>query len=192
MDSGIKEPVPSFHTAILDTKEKNKARLQYIKTGLKFKKVKPKRIYCDGFYEDDNYEKKVDAHTEESTHSSKNTAQQHLSATEDQTRIISLADFSSVHSGMSLESAAEQGLYNTNHVSSTSFAGNNSSNITSDKKEHMCKLCYLECDEHQYVCLSYNPKCKHIYHAKCMIKFLMKGKDNCPVCGELYLKPSEQ
>jgi hypothetical protein len=107
---------------------------------------------------------------------------------------MSLAEFSSVHSGMSLECAANLGLYCTEHTPLKSmedrFSKSNSSTLTA-KKEHICGICNQECDEHQYVCLSYNQKCKHMFHAKCMIRFLMK-EDHCPICGEWYLNSKQE
>ena len=48
-------------------------------------------------------------------------------------------------------------------------------------------------DEYQIgdeICCSKNKDCTHVYHAECMIQWLMKH-DECPLCRADYLKVSD-
>lgn len=55
-------------------------------------------------------------------------------------------------------------------------------------KTILCTLCNYKFDEKQVICFSYNPYCKHVFHAICMIDYLMKGCDTCPICNNWFLK----
>jgi hypothetical protein len=100
--------------------------------------------------------------------------------------VISLAVLSA-YSFKSLE-PAELGSFNKEELITKSLS-NTGNNIKSSKKPvKACKLCNEEYDAHQYVCLSFNTKCNHMFHAKCMIRYLMEDHEKCPTCDEWYFQ----
>lgn len=99
--------------------------------------------------------------------------------------VISLADLSA-YSMKSLESA-ELGSFNKAEIISKSLSSTGKKVHRTKKPPKVCQLCSEEYDAHDYVCLSKNIKCTHMFHAKCMIRYLMENGEKCPTCHELYL-----
>jgi hypothetical protein len=58
-----------------------------------------------------------------------------------------------------------------------------------DGEEEMagCAICLRHFKPQQLVCVSNNLSCQHVFHKDCMIDWLMKDHDNCPMCRESYL-----
>jgi hypothetical protein len=58
-----------------------------------------------------------------------------------------------------------------------------------DEEEEMagCAICLRHFKLQQLICESNNPSCRHIFHKDCMVNWLMKNHDNCPMCREVYL-----
>jgi hypothetical protein len=50
-----------------------------------------------------------------------------------------------------------------------------------------CAICLSHFKPQQLVCESNNPSCRHIFHKDCMVDWLMKLHDDCPMCREVYL-----
>jgi hypothetical protein len=50
-----------------------------------------------------------------------------------------------------------------------------------------CSICLSHFKPQQLVCESNNSSCQHIFHKDCMVDWLMKGHDTCPMCREVYL-----
>jgi hypothetical protein len=50
-----------------------------------------------------------------------------------------------------------------------------------------CAICLSHFESQQLVCESNNSSCQHIFHKDCMVDWLMKGHDTCPMCREVYL-----
>jgi hypothetical protein len=50
-----------------------------------------------------------------------------------------------------------------------------------------CAICLNHFKTQQLVCESDNPLCRHIFHKDCMVDWLMKLHDDCPMCREVYL-----
>jgi hypothetical protein len=50
-----------------------------------------------------------------------------------------------------------------------------------------CAICLNHFKPEQLVCESNNPSCRHVFHKDCMVYWLMKKHDNCPMCREVYL-----
>jgi hypothetical protein len=49
-----------------------------------------------------------------------------------------------------------------------------------------CAICLNHFKPEQLVCESKNPSCRHVFHKDCMVDWLMKKHDNCPMCREVY------
>jgi hypothetical protein len=50
-----------------------------------------------------------------------------------------------------------------------------------------CAICLSHFKPQQLVCESNNSSCQHVFHKDCMVDWLMKRHDNCPMCREVYL-----
>jgi hypothetical protein len=50
-----------------------------------------------------------------------------------------------------------------------------------------CAICLSHFKPQQLVSVSNNSSCQHIFHKDCMVDWLMKNHDNCPMCREVYL-----
>jgi hypothetical protein len=50
-----------------------------------------------------------------------------------------------------------------------------------------CAICLSPFKTQQLVCESNNSSCQHVFHKDCMVDWLMKRHDNCPMCREVYL-----
>jgi hypothetical protein len=50
-----------------------------------------------------------------------------------------------------------------------------------------CAICLSPFQPQQLVCESNNSSCQHVFHKECMVDWLMKHHDNCPMCREVYL-----
>jgi hypothetical protein len=50
-----------------------------------------------------------------------------------------------------------------------------------------CAICLSRFKPQQLVCESNNSSCQHVFHKDCMVDWLMKHHDNCPMCREVYL-----
>jgi hypothetical protein len=58
-----------------------------------------------------------------------------------------------------------------------------------DGEEEMagCAICLRHFKPQQLVCVSNNTSCQHVFHKDCMVDWLMKDHDECPMCREFYL-----
>jgi hypothetical protein len=50
-----------------------------------------------------------------------------------------------------------------------------------------CAICLSHFKPQQLVCKSNNSLCQHVFHKDCMVDWLMKRHDNCPMCREVYV-----
>jgi hypothetical protein len=59
-----------------------------------------------------------------------------------------------------------------------------------DGEEEMagCAICLRHFKPHQLVCVSNNSSCQHVFHKDCMVDWLMKDHNECPMCREVYLE----
>jgi hypothetical protein len=58
-----------------------------------------------------------------------------------------------------------------------------------EEEEEMagCAICLSQFKPQQLVCESNNASCQHIFHKDCIVDWLMKRHNNCPMCREVYL-----
>jgi hypothetical protein len=59
--------------------------------------------------------------------------------------------------------------------------------LAGDDEMAGCAICLSPFKPQQLVCESDNPSCRHIFHKDCMVDWLMKLHDDCPMCREAYL-----
>jgi hypothetical protein len=50
-----------------------------------------------------------------------------------------------------------------------------------------CAICLSHFKPQQLVCKSNNSSCQHVFHKDCMVDWLMKRHESCPMCREVYL-----
>jgi hypothetical protein len=50
-----------------------------------------------------------------------------------------------------------------------------------------CAICLCSFKPQQLVCESKNTLCRHVFHGDCMVDWLIKEHDTCPLCREAYL-----
>jgi hypothetical protein len=50
-----------------------------------------------------------------------------------------------------------------------------------------CAICLSHFKPQQLVCESNNSSCQHVFHKDCMVDWLMKKHNDCPLCREVYL-----
>jgi hypothetical protein len=50
-----------------------------------------------------------------------------------------------------------------------------------------CAICLSHFKPQQLVCESSNSSCQHVFHKDCMVDWIMKDHDDCPMCREVYL-----
>jgi hypothetical protein len=50
-----------------------------------------------------------------------------------------------------------------------------------------CAICLSPFESQQLVCESNNSACQHVFHKECMVDWLTKHQDTCPMCREVYI-----
>jgi hypothetical protein len=67
--------------------------------------------------------------------------------------------------------------------------GSDDCESVSEEEEEMagCSICLSHFKPQQLVCESNNSSCQHVFHKDCMVDWLMKYHDDCPMCREVYL-----
>jgi hypothetical protein len=50
-----------------------------------------------------------------------------------------------------------------------------------------CAICLSHFKPQELVCESSSSSCQHVFHKDCMVDWLMKDHDTCPMCREAYV-----
>jgi hypothetical protein len=92
-------------------------------------------------------------------------------------------------SGESAAKASQPSAPPINSSSTASCAIGSDDCESLDGEEEMagCAICLSHFRPQQLVCESNNPSCRHIFHKDCIVDWLIKGHDECPMCREVYL-----
>jgi hypothetical protein len=59
--------------------------------------------------------------------------------------------------------------------------------LAAEEEKVGCAICLSHFRPKQLICESNNSLCQHVFHKDCMVDWLMKNHDNCPMCREVYL-----
>jgi len=54
-----------------------------------------------------------------------------------------------------------------------------------------CSICLVDYEVGDEICLSENPKCKHVFHKTCMVEWLLLHNE-CPCCRTSYLEVNDE
>jgi hypothetical protein len=67
------------------------------------------------------------------------------------------------------------------------MGGDDFDSLVGEEETADCAICLSHFKPQQLVCESNNSSCRHIFHKDCMIDWLTKNHDECPMCREVYL-----
>jgi hypothetical protein len=70
---------------------------------------------------------------------------------------------------------------------SCAMGGDDYDSLAGEEEKAACAICLSPFKSQQLVCESNNSLCRHIFHKDCMVDWLMKNHDDCPMCREVYL-----
>jgi hypothetical protein len=76
---------------------------------------------------------------------------------------------------------------NTSSPVSCAMGSDDCDSLVGEEEMTGCAICLSHFRPQQLVCESSNSLCQHIFHKECMIDWLMKDHDDCPMCREVYL-----
>jgi hypothetical protein len=76
----------------------------------------------------------------------------------------------------------------TNSTSASCVMGSDDCESLAEEDEMAgCAICLSHFRPQQLVCKSNNSSCQHVFHKDCMVDWLMKRHESCPMCREVYL-----
>jgi hypothetical protein len=67
------------------------------------------------------------------------------------------------------------------------MGSDDSESLSGEEEIVGCAICSSHFEPQQLVCESNNSSCQHVFHKDCMVDWLLKGHDTCPMCREVYL-----
>jgi hypothetical protein len=70
---------------------------------------------------------------------------------------------------------------------SCAMGSNDCESLVGEEEMAGCAICLSHFEPQQLVCESNNSSCQHVFHKECMVDWLMKHHDTCPMCREVYL-----
>jgi hypothetical protein len=76
---------------------------------------------------------------------------------------------------------------NSSSFASCAIGSDDCESIDGEEEMAGCAICLSPFRPQQLVCESNNSLCRHVFHKDCMVDWLLKGHDECPMCREVYL-----
>jgi hypothetical protein len=76
---------------------------------------------------------------------------------------------------------------NSSSPASCAMGSDDCESLAGEEEMAGCAICLSHFKPQQLVCESNNESCRHVFHKDCMVDWLMKQHDNCPMCREVYL-----
>jgi hypothetical protein len=70
---------------------------------------------------------------------------------------------------------------------SCSMGSDDCESLVGEEEMTGCAICLSHFKPEQLVCESNNSACQHVFHKDCMVDWLMKHHDSCPMCREVYV-----
>jgi hypothetical protein len=83
--------------------------------------------------------------------------------------------------------AAAAAPINSSSFASCTMGSDDCESLDDAEETAECAICLSAFEPQQLVCESNNSLCRHVFHKDCMVDWLMKGHDECPMCREVYL-----
>jgi hypothetical protein len=90
-------------------------------------------------------------------------------------------------SSETLEAPQPQAPSTNSSLASCAMGSDDCDSLAGEEDMAGCAICLSHFKPQQLVCESNNSSCQHVFHKDCMIDWLMKYHDNCPMCREVYL-----
>jgi hypothetical protein len=93
-------------------------------------------------------------------------------------------------SGKAVEVEAPQPLsppINSFSPASCPMGSDDCDSLAEEEEMAGCAICLSSFKPQQLVCESNNSSCQHVFHKDCMVDWLMKHHDECPMCREVYV-----
>jgi hypothetical protein len=59
--------------------------------------------------------------------------------------------------------------------------------LAGEEEMEGCAICLCHFKPQELVCQSSSSSCQHVFHKDCMVDWLMKDHDTCPMCREAYV-----
>jgi hypothetical protein len=72
-------------------------------------------------------------------------------------------------------------------LASCAMGSDDCESIAGEEEMAGCSICLSHFKPQELVCESNNSSCQHVFHKDCMVDWLMKYHDDCPMCREVYL-----
>jgi hypothetical protein len=76
---------------------------------------------------------------------------------------------------------------NTSSPASCAMGSDDCESVAGENEMADCAICLSHFKPQQLVCESNNPSCRHIFHKDCIVDWLMKNHNDCPLCREVYV-----
>jgi hypothetical protein len=73
------------------------------------------------------------------------------------------------------------------YLASCAMGSDDCESLAGEEEMAGCAICLRHFKPQQLVCESNNSSCQHVFHKDCMVDWLMKYRDDCPMCREVYL-----
>jgi hypothetical protein len=90
-------------------------------------------------------------------------------------------------SGEAVEASQPPAPLVTSSLVSCTMGSDDCDSLAGEEEMAGCAICLDHFKPQQLVCESDNPSCRHIFHKDCMVDWLTKHHDNCPMCREVYV-----
>jgi hypothetical protein len=92
-----------------------------------------------------------------------------------------------VLSGEAVEASQPPAIEINSSLVSCAIGSDDCESLAGEEEMAGCAICLSHFKPQQLVCESNNSSCRHIFHKDCMIDWLTKNHDDCPMCREVYL-----
>jgi hypothetical protein len=76
---------------------------------------------------------------------------------------------------------------NSSSPASCAMGSDDCDSLAGEEEMAGCAICLSRFKPQQLVCESNNSLCRHVFHKDCMVDWLTKHHEDCPLCREVYI-----